>query len=216
MATVVDLITNCGYELIDTDHTQWSETELFTYFKKCHRLLHQVLIDSESELVRTGTGDINTVVGQEKYVLDEEDMGDLWTVHKVWVSEYDPIDMVDEDERYQYVKSEEEGQTSARTRPDSYYLTLNDIAFLPFPDIVYTINIIYYPQYVAPSATTDSTPYRGIFDNLLEEGMLMYAKNRNELPMNVEGVLLDMFERQAMRLSRKRRKKVYQIEPVWR
>lgn len=216
MATISDLITNASYELIDIDHTQWSEVELFTYFKKCHRLLHQVLIDSESELVRTGTGDITTTAGQEKYVLNEEDMGDLWTIHKVWVSEYDPMDFVEEDERYQYVKSEEEGQTSARTRPDSYYLTLNDIAFLPFPDIAYTINIIYYPQYTAPSAITENTPYRGLFDGLLEEGILMYAKNRNELPMNVEGVLLDMFERQAMRLSRKRRKKTYQMAPVWR
>ena len=211
--TISDLITNCGFELIDQDHNQWSETELFTYFKKAHRLLHQVLIDSESELVRTGTGTIITVAGTEKYVLADENMSDLWIVHKIWVSEYDPIDMVEEDSRYTYVKSEEEGEISARSRPDGYYLTLNDIGFLPFPDSAYTINIVYYPEYTSPSSIEENTPYRGLFDNLLEECMIMYSKNRNELSMNIEGVMLDLFEQQAMRLSRKRRKKVYQISP---
>ena len=216
MATIADLITNCGYELIDTDQTQWTANELFTYFKKAHRLLHQVLIDSESELVRTGTGDITTVAGTEKYSLNDNDMSDLWTIHKIWVDSEDPMEMCEEEERYTYLKSEEEGSTSARTTPTDYYLTLNDIAFLPFPDDIYNVNIIYYPEYVAPASTTDNTPYRGLFDSLLEESMIMYSKNRNELPMNIEGVLLDMFERQAMRLSRKRRIKRYQLSPRWK
>lgn len=211
MAIVNTIITECRYALIDTEKTQFSDTELINYLNECCDIVHQTLVDMKSELVRTGTTTITTASGTERYTLPD----DLWRTHKVWADGEDPMEECEEGDRYQYVKSEEDGDTSARTTPDSYYLEGDNIGLLPYSDSIYNINIIYYPAY-SELVLTDTMLYKGFFNSQIRQGIILLAKNRNELGSPVEGVLMDIYQNRALALTRSRRKKVYQMSPRWK
>lgn len=211
MALVSDIITQTRYPLIDINANQWSDTELLNYLNECCDMIHQTLIDSESELIRTGTTTVTTASGIELYTLPT----DLWTIHKVWVETEDPMDMCEESDRYQYLKQEEDSDTSARTTPTDYYIDGGEIGLLPFSDAIYTVNVIYYTTFT-DLVSTDEMPYKGLFNSQIRQGVVMLGKNRNELGLNIEGVLMEMYQARALRLTRKRRKKNYQMKPRWR
>ena len=224
--TAANIFTEALYKLRDPNGTNYNldgeYAELLTYLNSCLRLIHEILIKEDSELVRTGTGTITTVAGTQYYSLADNTMGDLWAVRKlqrnryaIWVSEYEPMTMCEEDDLYDAINNEESGNTS-RTRPEEFCIIGDNLWFKDVPDAAYTVNVRYYPNFVPLTATTDAVPYKGLFNNEMVEGVVLLAKHRNEIGVQVDALLKDMMHERAMQVTRRRQKKCVSIVPRMR
>ena len=210
------IITNCLYELRDPDGTNYNKdgayAELLGYINRCLEVLYEILVYDDSELTRTGTGDIATVDGTQSYDMSDNDMGDLWIPHRVWVDEYPPMKMCEEEDLYGGINAEE-SENTAREQPDQYCIIGDYIWFKTVPDDAYTVYFRYYPNFTPLTLVTESMPYKNIFNNEVIEGVKVLAKHRNEIGIQVDAILKDIFNEKAMRIMRKRRTKSVRIFP---
>ena len=204
------ILSKVLYELNDRDGSNYNPdgtyAELLGYLNRCLEIIHQVLVDEESELVRTGTGTFNTVAGTQSYDLSTRSMGDLWAIHRVWLSEYEPMEMCEEEDLYDAI-NQNEGSNISRAQPEEYCLIGDYLWFREVPDAVYPVNIRYFPNFVALTATTSTMPYKNLFNNECIEGVKILAKHRNEIGVQVDAQLKDIFFARAMQIVRKRRTK---------
>lgn len=224
--TVLSLLTEVLYKLRDPDGTNYNAdgayAELLGYYNSCCRLIHQILVDEESELVRTGTGTVTTVAGTQSYTLSDNSMGDLWSVRRlqedryaVWVSTYEPMQMCEEDDLYEQLNAEESGNTS-RSIPEQFCVIGDVLWFREVPDAAYTVNLRYYPNFVPETDTAENTMYRGLFNNELSEGIVLLGKHRNEQSVQIDALLRDIMHERAMQVVRKRQRKDVCIRPRMR
>jgi len=221
--TAAAIFTEVLYKLRDPNGTNYNKdgayAELFGYLNACLRLLHEILIDEESELVRTGTGAITTVAGTQSYDLAANSMGDFWAPRRlqheryaIWIDEYEPMRMCEEDDLYDAINNEESGNTS-RTRPEEFCIIGDYLWFRDVPDAAYAVRLRYYPNFVPLALTTATIPFKGLFNSDIVEGIVTLAKNRNELNVSVDALLRDMFHERAVRVARKRQTISVNIRP---
>lgn len=196
------------YELRDTDETQYTDPELLAYINKAAGLLHEVLIDEDSELVRSGSGSFVTVDGTETYNLTANGMADLLAPYRVYITGYEPMDLKSEAERYAYL----DDTAPVTGQPDRYYLSGDVIGLLPIPDDVYTVNVAYYPPYT-DVALADAMPFRGIFDRVIGEAAILTARAREEMGVGLQAQLMEMFHDAASAVMRRRRVAPIGIHP---
>lgn len=208
-----DLQTRINFELRNTYKVQFTEPEILAYINKWLEFVHQYLIESDSDLVRIGKGTFQTEAGVELYSLSENGMGDLWVPYKIWVSTYQPMEMVPESERDPYVANQEAG-VDDKSIPAMFYLEGDEIGLLPFPDDVHTVNLKYYPEYSPLISIDDAIPYRNLFNLQLEEGSKILAKNRENYGTAVDAALMDIFKERAKALVDLRQKKDEQFIPI--
>jgi hypothetical protein len=198
------------YELRDPYGTNYNADgaygEMLGYLDRCNELIYQMLIDEQSELVRTGTGTFDTVAGTQEYDLSANTMGDFWSPHRIWISEYDPMEMCEEGDLYDAINSNE-GSSVSRAQPDEFCIIGDYIWFKDVPDDAYTVNLRYFPNYVGLTATTDTMLFKNLFNNEILEGIKILAKNRNEISVQVDAQLKEIFFYRAMQIIRQRRKK---------
>jgi len=200
--TIEDLTDRCNWELRNSDDVQYTDPETLVYYNKTADLLYKVLVVEDSAMARTGTGSLATVDGTETYALDSNSMGDLWVPYKVWIAGSEPMEQLEEADRWDYIDSD--GNLS-NAEPENYYLgSGHTIGFLDEPDAIYTVNFVYYPNFVYEADDQEDVPYRGLFNAAIIEGMKMWARNRSRAPASVEAALLAFFQDQALRLDRKR------------
>lgn len=218
-----DIITKVLYELRDPDGNNYNKdggyAELLGYINRCNELIYEILVDENSELVRTGSGTITTVAGTQNYTLADNDMGDFWLPtrlkhdrYAVWISEYEPMQMCEEEDLYDAINANE-GSSTSQAMPERFCLIGGDIWFEDVPDAVYTVNLRYFPNFT-PLADTDATmPYKNLFNNDIIEGVKLFAKHRNQIGVSIDATLKNMFQQRALRLSRLRRKDPVSITP---
>lgn len=199
----------CNYELRNTDQVQYTTTEMFTYIDRCQEIIYEILVDSESELVYTGTGSFVTVAGTEAYDLAANSMGDAWTLRRVWITGSEPMGIVNEEDRYDYLA----GSTSSRSQPEYYYLEGDNIGLLPIADAVYTINVKYFPNWTPYSTSATTLSFKNLFNPQIKAGVKLFAKNRENEYIGVEAELMELFQERALQLMRRRRKESYQMIP---
>lgn len=73
------------------------------------------------------------------------------------------------------------------TEPSEYYIDgANNICFPSYPDDAYTVKIPYYQIPTALTATSDTMPFLGLFDNVFIEALTWRAQNRDEYDISVE------------------------------
>ncbi len=212
------IISNVQTELRENTVTPRDFTSdiLFIYLKKCHGLIYDILVEEESELILTGTGNFTTVAGTEGYVLADNTMGDLIKLHKIWVSGRDPMTEVVESERYQYQLMEDEGDSSARQEPDEYYMEGGKVNLLAYPDQAYTVYVKYFPNFVPMTASTENMPLRNLFNSSIEEGMKLIAKHSHNRAINVDAALQQIFHDAAMDITYGRKKNDARFYPIMR
>jgi hypothetical protein len=213
VVTAENIKARVNYELRNTHQHQFTEPEILAYINKWLEFTHQFLIESASDLVRTGTGSITTEVGTEKYSLVGNNMGDLLTTHKVWVVGSEPMDQCPEDDRDAYVVADET-DASGYDEPLSFYLEGDYIGFLPFPDTAYTVNFKYYPEYSPLEDIDSAMPYRNLFNLQIEEGAKILAKNRENYGTNVDAALMEIFKERAKAIVDIRRVKTIAFSPM--
>lgn len=209
------IISKALYELRDSSGTNYNADgayeELFGYLNRCNELIYEILVDEDSEMVRTGTGSLTTVAGTQNYDLSANSMGDLWVPHRVWISEYEPMEMCEEEDLYDAINTNE-GTSTNRAQPEQYCIIGDYLWFMDVPDDAYTVNLRYFPNFVPLTDTESNMPYKNLFNNEIIEGIKILSKHRNEVGVQVDAQLKDIFFARAMRLVRKRRQKRVSIK----
>ena len=214
--TVANFITQNLYHLRDPNGNNYNKdgayAELLGYINECNELIYEILTDENSDLICTGTGTVTTVAGTQSYDLSSNSMGDFWLPEKlennryaVWISEYEPMEMCDQNALYDAINANE-GTTTSRSQPDRFCIKGDYIWFETVPDDAYTVNFRYFPNFVPLASTSVNMPYKNLFNNQIKEGVILYAKRRNELGIQIEAILQDMFLARALKIARKRTK----------
>ena len=212
--TCQEIIDRANFELRNEHKRQYSDAEMFEYVQKVLEMLYMVLVQDNSELTPVTTTSFQTVTGQEIYDLTSvpPDAADLWKIRRAWLTGYESreVEITEESDRYAYLQSGGEG------RPVFYYLEGDDIGLLPFPDDAYTVNLKYYPNFVPPATSAVSVPYKNLFNLEIVEAVKVMAKNREGMDFGVDTSLMEMFSNRSFELSKHRRKRKYQIKPIWK
>lgn len=210
--TAAQLITRCRYDLRDENAHQWTDPELLSYINDNLELIYEILIDCDSELIRTGSGTFDTVSGTETYDLSTEGMGDFWSPYKIWCPTDGPreLELVNTDERYDY---QIDATTWNQGEPYHYYLEGDAIGLLPIPDAIYQINLKYYPNFVPLASTAANLPFKNLFNLQIQQAVNMKAKHRDMMNTSIETALMALFQDRAAAIMRKRSKRNYQMKP---
>ena len=221
--TASSIITEVLYDLRDPNGYIYNKdgayAELLGYLNRCNELIYEILVKKNSELIRTGTGTITTVAGTQSYALSSNSMGDFWLPrplgenrYAVWISEYEPMSMCEESDLYDAINANE-GSSTSTAMPDRFCIIGDYIWFEDAPNDAYTVNLRYFPNFVGLTSTAATMPYKNLFNNEIREGIIFYAKRRNERDYGAEAVLRDMFNRRAMQLIGLREKNSVRIKP---
>uniref|UniRef100_A0A6H1ZLR6 Uncharacterized protein n=2 Tax=viral metagenome TaxID=1070528 RepID=A0A6H1ZLR6_9ZZZZ len=76
---------------------------------------------------------------------------------------------------------------SSVSEPEGFYIDEDgDICFVDTADAAYTIKIPYWAIPTTIDDTTDTVPFKGVFDNLLIESLSMRILNRDEYDLSHE------------------------------
>jgi hypothetical protein len=95
---------------------------------------------------------------------------------------------------------------SQEAEPDGYYVDgSNNLVFIPTPDDSYTAVIPYYQQQTALTATGDTVPFLGLFDDLFVESIVLRAQNRDEYDIGFELKWYSYLSTQANELIEQRK-----------
>ena len=143
------------------------------------------LIDSTNFTIGTDTSGYDAwSSGGTVYPLNYSDINDLLGIsEKGWIQKTnsrDELELTDREDEINY-------SPSTVSEPSKYFIDENiDIRFLETADAAYTVRIPYWPFPTAITATTDTTPFKGVFDNLLTESLTIRIQNRDEFELGHE------------------------------
>ena len=125
------------------------------------------------------------------------DMYEGWIVKSGYRS---PLKLVTESSLIDYNPTE-------NTEPAEYYVDgSNNICFPSYPDAAYTVKIPYYTLPTAITATTDTVPFLGLFDNVIIEALVWRAQNRDEYDVTGEMKWMSFLDERARRVIAMRKK----------
>jgi hypothetical protein len=205
VVTLGALTKQINYELRNTG-AQYIQEEMTGYVNRSLELLYNVLCVEESPLLRKAAGQVVIVPGVYEYDLSANDMGDLWFIHRAYIPGSDPMELVDEEDKYIYLRDvSAEGLFSGGSEPTQFYLVGDyTIGFLPFPDIGYDVEIVYYPNFVPMDSPQAPMPYKNMFNQEIIEVSKMFAKNRETTPLGIDAAMMELFQMRALELARKR------------
>jgi hypothetical protein len=102
------------------------------------------------------------------------------------------MEEVPDTELYDAINEEERGDIGHRTRPEEYCVIGDYLWFKDVPDDTYQVNVRYFPNFI-PLTAGDNLPFRNLFNQEIAQGVLVCAKNRNELPVQIDVILKDIF-----------------------
>jgi len=99
------------------------------------------------------------------------------------------------------------------TQPLEFYVDgSNNVCFPSYPDDVYTIKIPYWQIPTALTATTDTMPFLGLFDNVFIEALTIRAQNRDEYDTSYELKWQSFLLDRARRVIEMRKKMTSSVE----
>lgn len=194
MTTVANILTAVGYRIfsdgtaIDTS-SEPSQAECIQWTNEVCEELLTICITTGSEIGRT-TATVSLVDGTASYndlasllfapatMRGKDGMNYSGFILKTSVR--NPLKLTTEDALIDHDPSNE-------SEPDEFYIDgSNNLIFLPTPDDSYTAKIPYYPYHTALTATSDTIPFKKIFDNVIIESVVMRAQNRDEYDLTYE------------------------------
>jgi hypothetical protein len=93
------------------------------------------------------------------------------------------------------------------TEPSEFYVDgSNNVCFPSYPDDAYTVKIPYWQIPTALTATTDTMPFLGLFDNVVVEAVTWRAQNRDEYDTSMELKWMSFLNEQARRVIAMRKR----------
>ena len=135
-------------------------------------------------------------------------MGDFWAPHRVWIAGYEPLDLGEEDDRYDY---EQTDGTFTRRQPESFYIAAGSMGFVPVPDAIYTVRVKYYPEFVPLTSVTSTMPYRNLFNQQIAYGVQLTAKARQMQNAAIETSMMQLHADTAHKMLSPRSKNQYRL-----
>lgn len=214
MSTPTSLITEINYELTNASG-DFTSAELLSYINRSLEMIHSELVHNKSESVRTGTGSFDCVVGTQSYDLTDgsgANSSDIWALHRVWIEESEPMDLCTEEDLYDTINAEEASETGHRCEPEEYCLIVDQLWFKESPDDTYTVQIRYFPKFVAIAAD-GAMPYNDMANLEVKSMAVLMAKNRVWKNDNLHGQLLGLNNQARNRIMNLREKKDVRIRP---
>lgn len=195
MSTVATLFTaiggRVGYTISSTSSS--TETQCIQFLNEALEWITGILAEEKSEIGRT-LGSITTVADTASY----SDLSGMYATSDIgWILKtYERVEikLTTEESSLDYNPDDTD-------EPCEFYVDgSNNIVFLPTPDDAYTIKIPYWAMPTNLTATTDTVPFNGLFDNLLIEFLTMRMQNKDEYDLDFEYKWLQFLLTQARRL----------------
>ena len=182
MATVASVLTSLRYDLRDSDSRQFEDTELVDYMNRGLTILDSTLASKQSDWVHK-TDDaftLATATNEEPYPTDLKTVRDVWEGTNRLVKK-----------STDYIYYQRKFITTGR--PRCYALEGVNFIFDYTADQEYTLTVHYNKKSTALTATGDM-PFNDDFNLVLQQGVVLFAKNRNNKELNVDAVIGNMFE----------------------
>jgi len=208
MTTVANILTWVGYRIFPdgtaiSSSTEPSQTECIQWINEACEELLTVCVENATEIART-TASITLADGTASYsdlaslllapVIMQDKNGDTFSGWIEKTNTRNPIKLTTEAGSIDY-------NPSTESEPDEFYIDgSNNLIFLPTPDDTYTAKIPYYAYHTTLTLTTDTVPYKQIFDSVIVESVAMRAQNRDEYDLSFELKWFSYIRKQARKM----------------
>ena len=183
------LITETLYDLRDPDGTNYNKdgayAELLAYLNRGVRALNSVLVGLGSDLVHA-TATL-TISEDDDYVAASDN---FITDRSLWI-DTNQLQRLTVDEIYRKQKS-----ISDTGEPSYYTVEGLNFIFERDADADYSLTVHYNSKPTALVVGSDM-PYNDIFNDALSKSVVVQAKNRNELGVNVDAAMENIFQSAA-------------------
>lgn len=195
MTTVANILTAVGYRLLNdgsgsiSSTSEPNQTECIQWINEVCEELLTICVETGSEIGRT-TGTITLADGDSSYddlattlftptVMRASD-GSQYSGFILKTNSRNPLTLTTEAALIDY-------DPALESEPQEFYIDgSNNVIFLPTPDTTYTAKIPYYAYHTTLTATTDTIPFKKVFDNVIIESVTMRAQNRDEYDLTFE------------------------------
>lgn len=200
MATAANIITSGRYDLRDTGSNLYADEELLDYLNRVRKLMYSALLAVHSDWVHATDSSVSLSSGASSATAPTT----AASIRSVW---YDDDQLVEKPVDYIYYKQKHIDSTG---QPNYWAHEGSNIIFERTADAAYTLTA-HYNTKGSDLASGDDMPFDDTFNEVIREGMVLMAKNRNEVPGSINAQLYNMFNNQAMAdiISRKHCKKNY-------
>lgn len=198
MTTAAAIIANSRYDLRDIPKVQYSDAELLVFLNRSAEIVHGLLTDMESDLVRE-EADITLDAGGAVVDLDEAEIPLAVPWRAILAGQ--PLKLATDEETRSFAS----GSVGA---PRYYWIAKTLLKFWPATPSLVTLRLEYFPRFVAMAAD-DEMPFQGLFDVTLTQSTVMFAENRNAQGNPVTAAVMDLARDRAMALVRKRAPRGY-------
>lgn len=208
MSLVSDILTAVGYRVGETinSSSEPDETTCIQWINETVSWILGVCAQEKSEIGRTTT-DITLAANDSSYTelasmyapaeMRDKD-GNWFCGWLLKTAERVPLKLTMEARAIEY-------DPSNTSEPVEFYFDgANNIIFLPTPDDTYTAKIPNWQIPTTLTATGDTMPYLGLFDNLIIEALAIRIQNRDEYDLGVEFKWFSFIKEEARRLIRMR------------
>lgn len=196
MTTIADLETIVQYDLGDTGLTQFPQTtgsspELVAYFNRAIRLLDLELANVESDFTLNEAGTTGTdLAAAANYIAVPTgtiNVRDIWNGTTRLTKK--PLNWI-----YYWRNS------SPDDEGPPYYWAIKGatIQFERAADDDYATIVVYYDKFTGTLAKTGTVPYADYFNDVICQAVVMFAKNRNEQPVQIDAIVSGIFHEAVM------------------
>jgi hypothetical protein len=210
MATAQTVLNSMRWDLRDYgEGIQWDDEELLVYLNRMKDLLDSELASVNSEFVNGVETSIDTVASQNYVDISAMNSG-LWdSIKQVWIGS-DRLEWLNIDEMYYKRKF-----ISGDRYPYYWSLEGTNIIFETGADSAHTDLVIHYNKKTADLTLTDSMPYNDIFNEVIREATVRYARSKAAGQLdNIDNLYYGMFKQAvfAENMRRNYRPKSYYMD----
>jgi len=212
MSLVSSVISKVGYRLFPDGSTTIgsttnpTETEVIAWINETVSWILGVCAEENSQFGRTlgsittedGTGDYDDLTDMYCPGFLYDQYGEPYHGFVLKTNVRNPLRLVQESEIFNR-------DPAAENEPDCYYISGSyTVNFLDTPNDEYTVKIPYYQIQDALTATTDTMPFGGYFDDLIVEAVVLRELNREEYETPFETQWMQFVLERARRMIRMR------------
>jgi len=195
MATVSTLITSARYDLNDTGITDYTDAELLDYLNRNVYFLDLSLSKHKSDFTHNTETATTLADGDDSVAAPSG----LINLRSLWIDD----DLIDK-KSIDYVYQRRKYISGSTGKPCYCALQNANIIFDYEADDDYTPTI-HYDKMTGDLESANNMPYQDLFNQLIRQGVVLMAKNRNEYDVSGDAAIQDFIEQGAFQVIISRR-----------
>jgi len=168
MSTVADIIKNVKYDLRNFGQLDFDETQVIHYLNRCVKILDQKFIQFNSDQTLT-QGNVTLTAGNNYIDCPARTLA----VREIWIGQ-DRKQAIDQEELYYRRRF----RTSDTAEPNYWAHVKDDVEFEVTAADNATVVMIYDAGTAPFTATTDTMPYAGLYDQSISEIIVNMLVNK--------------------------------------